>query len=125
MGKSKKQMIPENAPELPEEIQVYMTLEEKEKLTRLRQERQDAAREARDLLLSARSRDPADHRPTVKLDEFVTEGLSLREREGLGLLRKREFEEWCDAHIRGCAAVRAQARLKIAVARRAKRGERP
>jgi hypothetical protein len=52
-------MITEDLPVPPKG---FMTLEEEEKLTRLRQDRQDAAREERELLLAARTRETPDYR---------------------------------------------------------------
>jgi hypothetical protein len=110
-------MTPEDLPVPPKG---FMTLEEEETLTRLRQERHDAAREERELLLAARTRETTDYR-LPKLDdmfESLAKGMSPREREGFGLLYKHEFERWEMIQERGFAAVRAQHELFEAVKRR-------
>jgi hypothetical protein len=110
-------MITEDLPVPPKG---FMTLEEEEKLTRLRQDRQDAAREERELLLAARTREKPDYRlPKVDdMFEEMTKGMSPREREGFWLLYKHEFERWEMIQERGFAAVRAQHELFEAVKRR-------
>ena len=110
-------MIAEDAPIPPEG---FLTPEEKETLTRLRQERHDAVREERELLLAARSREKPDYRLPKRSDEFeeVVAGMSPREREGFGLLQKHEFEKWGAIQERGFAAVRKQYELLQAVERR-------
>jgi hypothetical protein len=112
-------MIAGDAPVPPEGL---MTLEEEEKLTRLRQDRHDAAREERELLLAARSRETADYRLPKLNDMFegMAEGMSQREREGLGLLKRQEFERWGEIQKRGFAAVRAQHELLKTVEQRCK-----
>ena len=110
-------MIAEDAPVPPEGL---MTLEEEEKLTRLRQDRHDAAREERELLLAARSRETPDYR-LRKLDDMfekMAEGMSPREREGFGLLTKPEFVRWGEIQDRMFAAVFAQHELTKTVAQR-------
>ena len=91
----------------------FLTLDEEEKLTKLRQDRQDAAREERELLLAARARKPADYRMKKLNDYFekMVEGLSPREREGAGLLTKEEFIQWNIIHFRAFTAVEAQCKL--------------
>jgi hypothetical protein len=110
-------MIAEDAPVPPEGL---MTLEEEEKLTRLGQDRHDAAREERELLLAVRRRETPDYR-LRKLDDMferMAEGMSPREREGFGLLQKHEFERWGEIQERGFAAARAQHELLKAVEQR-------
>ena len=110
-------MIAEDAPVPPKG---FMTLEEEEKLTRLRQDRHDAAREERELLLAARTRETTDYRLPKLNDMFerMAEGMSPREREGLGLLKKHEFEGWMEIQKRGFAALSAQHELLNAVDQR-------
>ena|ERR1700722_11290893 len=110
-------MIPEDAPVPPEGL---LTLEEEETLTRLRQDRHDAAREGRELLLAVRSRETPDYRLAKLNDMFegMAKGMSPREREGLGLLQKHEFEAWTEIQKRGFAAVSAQHELLKAVDQR-------
>ena len=50
--------------------------------------------------------------------ERMAEGMSPREREGLGLLKKHEFEVWGEIQERGVAAVSAQHELLKAVDQR-------
>jgi hypothetical protein len=93
-------MIAQDAPVPPKG---FLTLAEEETLIRLRQERQDAAREERELLLAARARKTTDDQllkdiglnlPEREGWEGLFEGLSPREREGFWLLQKHEFERW-------------------------------
>ena len=117
-------MIEEDAPVPPNS---FLTREEEETLTRLRQERQDAVREERELLLAVRSQAPADYRCEGDFGEWESmfEGLSVREREGASLLKRDDLDRWGEIQERGFAAVRAQHELTQAVLQRAKRGERP
>ena len=110
-------MIAEDAPVPPKG---FMTLGEEEALTRLRQDRHDAAREERELLLAVRAREAPDYRLGKLGDMFerMAEGMSPREREGLGLLKKHEFERWGEIQSRGFAAVSAQHELLKAVHQR-------
>ena len=107
-------MIEEDAPVPPDG---FLTPEEKETLTRLRQERHDAVREERELLLAVRSREKPDYRLPKRRTSSRNwfEGMSLREREGAGLLQNDDLDNWGAIQERGFAAVRKQHELTQAV----------
>jgi hypothetical protein len=78
-------MIAQDAPPPPKGV---LTLKEEEKLNKLRQDRHDAAREERELLLFVRGKAPPDYRYTEGFGRFehLVEGMTDREREGFSLL---------------------------------------
>ena len=108
-GKQTKDMDPDPTPP-PAGI---MTSEEEETLSKLQQDRQDAAREERELLLTARARKPADYRFPKKYPRFeeMTKDMSPREREGFSLFQKEDLIRWGEICDRGHTAIMAQHEL--------------
>lgn len=115
-------MILLDVPTPPEGV---LTSGGKEKLTHLRQERHDAAREERDVLLRVRSRAAADYRCRCNFGELeeMLKGLSEREREGFSLLKRDEFERWGEIQERTHEAVSAQIKLYEAPRKRFRQRE--
>jgi hypothetical protein len=105
-GKQTKDMDPDPTPP-PAGI---MTAEEEEILSKLQQDRQDAAREERELLLTARARKPADYRVPFlgKGFEELAKDMTPREREGLAQFTRDDVIRWGEICTRGHNAIMAQ-----------------
>jgi hypothetical protein len=110
-------------PDFPSPPEGILTPEEQETLTQLQQDRQDAAREERELLLAARARKPDDyHCPRLSKEfETISEGMTKREREGLSLFTKPDVIRWGEIAARGHQTMLAQYELFQAVRQRISR----
>jgi hypothetical protein len=98
-----------------------MTYDEQETLNRLREEQHDAERDAREILLAVRAREPGE----VKLFQGgskewneMTKDMTRREREGFQMLTKPDFIKYSEAIHRYGDALTAEDELMQKVAPR-------
>ena len=105
-------------PPLPYEC---LTPDEIVALEGLRQDRQDAERDAREILLAARARVPGDVEEYQKWPEAMKETvarMSKREREGFSVLTKPDFIQWAETQDRLFATMKAGHETIKAIMRR-------
>jgi hypothetical protein len=85
-----------------------LTADEIVALEGLRQDKHDAERDAREILLAARAREPGEVKEYKNWPEAIkgtVERMSRREREGFSVLTKPEFIQWSETQERVYEAI--------------------